>query len=542
MSTRARRKLIQWLVVVALFVVAILPIIPPVETGAGEATAFSTGSALNHVEAIARQPHPIGSEENARVRQYLGDELDELGLAAETQTIEVMDYFGTPGNTVPVVNVMARIAGSDSTGALALVAHYDTVPSTPGANDDSGAVATLLEIGRVLTTEPPLRNDVILLFTDGEEPEPRFGSTAFVRDHPWFNDVALVVNLEAAGTGGPSLLVEMSGSERWMIDLLADSAPSPATFSFVTEITGLLGGFGTDFDPFNDRNVAGWSFAYSHGGSVYHTERDSVSSVSPRSIDQQGSNTLALARTAGMLDLRAQEEDEGAVFFTVAGGRVVRYSDAFAVAISLICLAALVMGIVRRSRHSPGAFGRTIKGAGLVAGFFLVVSLAVGVLWTLVAGLRSTQGIWEGYVYLLVLLALVCSAWPAIKNRVGRSPNGPDLLGGSIFVWVTLALVTSILAPGASYLFTWPALFGVAFWLALPTERSALAEDLLFLAVVGAALIINVPAVDIFFQMAQPRPGNPDSQLLPVAGIAVGLGFLGFSLAHSVGSDHSRTE
>ncbi|NNC39134.1 MAG: M28 family peptidase, partial [Acidimicrobiia bacterium] len=147
MSTRARRKLIQWLVVVALFVVAILPIIPPVETGAGEATAFSTGSALNHVEAIARQPHPIGSEENARVRQYLGDELDELGLAAETQTIEVMDYFGTPGNTVPVVNVMARIAGSYSTGALALVAHYDTVPSTPGANDDSGAVATLLEIG-----------------------------------------------------------------------------------------------------------------------------------------------------------------------------------------------------------------------------------------------------------------------------------------------------------------------------------------------------------------------------------------------------------
>ena len=181
-------------------------------------------------------------------------------------------------------------------------------------------------------------------------------------------------------------------------------------------------------------------------------------------------------------------------------------------------------------------------GAGLVTGVFLAVILAVGMLWMLVGGLRPTQGMWEAYGYLLVLLALVGAGWLAIRKRVDRLPNGPDLLGGSILVWATLALVTSILAPGTSYLFSWPAVLGAAFWVALPTERSERAGGLLFLSVVGAALIVNVPAVDIFFQMAQPRPGNPDSLLLPVAGIAVGLGLLVFSLVQSIGRDQARTE
>jgi hypothetical protein len=538
MPTRTRWKWIHWTVALVCIAIAILPMIPPGEKDAGDPAAFSTPRALDHIESIARQPHPIGSEENARVGRYLGDVLRGLGLVAETQTIEVMDYFGTPGNTVSVVNVMARIAGTDPTGALALVAHYDTDPQTPGANDDSGGVAILLEIGRVLTAGSPLRNDVILLFTDGEEPAPRFGSVAFVQEHPWFNDVALVVNLEAIGTGGPPLLVEMSGSERWMIDLLAGAAPSPAAFSFVTEIAELLGGFGTDFDPFNDRNVAGWSFAYAHGSSDYHTERDSVSSVSRRSIDQQGSNTLALARTAGNVDLRAQDDEEGMVFFTVAGSRVVRYSDAFAVAVSLVGLAALVMGMVRRRRHAPGSLGRTIKGAGIVIGVFLAQSIAFGMLWMLMAGIRPTLGMGESYGYLLLLMTVACATWLTIRRRFQRSPDGPDLVGGSIFVWVVLALVTSLLAPGTSYLFSWPALFGSFFWLALPAERRWLTGGLHVSAVTGAALAVSAPAVDIFFQMASPRPGNPDSDLMPVAGIAVGLGMLVFALIHAVATEH----
>ena len=49
------------------------------------------------------------------------------------------------------------------------MAHYDSVPFGPGAADDGAGVVTLLETARALKAGPPLKNDVIFLFTDGEE-------------------------------------------------------------------------------------------------------------------------------------------------------------------------------------------------------------------------------------------------------------------------------------------------------------------------------------------------------------------------------------
>jgi hypothetical protein len=53
-------------------------------------------------------------------------------------------------------------------------------------------------------------------------------------------------------------------------------------------------------------------------------------------------------------------------------------------------------------------------------------------------------------------------------------------------------------------------------------------------------LILLVPAVDTFFQMAQPRPGNPDSQIVEVIAIAVALAVLAGTLVVSVGITRVR--
>ena len=188
--TRTARWWVRWISVLVGIGIAVLPLVPP--RAAGQETdlaEFSASRAFSHVEVIAQNPHPIGSEENGRVRRYLIDTLSGMGLSPLTQSVEVEDYFGAPDSTVDVVNVMIKLEGGDSTGAVALVAHYDTVPTTPGANDDSGGVGTLVEVARILVSDPQLDNDVILLFTDGEEPAPRFGSSAFVAEHPWFGDI-----------------------------------------------------------------------------------------------------------------------------------------------------------------------------------------------------------------------------------------------------------------------------------------------------------------------------------------------------------------
>ena len=122
----------------------------------------------------------MGTLEIERVREYLVETLTEAGLEPETLTVETPDYFRAPGGTVDVTDVLVRIPGSGDGEAILFMAHYDTVPTMPGANDNSTAVAALLEVGRVLASEPTPPNDVILLFTDGEEPTPLHAAGCFL--------------------------------------------------------------------------------------------------------------------------------------------------------------------------------------------------------------------------------------------------------------------------------------------------------------------------------------------------------------------------
>lgn len=46
---------------------------------------FSSARALTHLQHIAQKPHPIGTPENAAVRNYLVAELQALGLEPQIQ-------------------------------------------------------------------------------------------------------------------------------------------------------------------------------------------------------------------------------------------------------------------------------------------------------------------------------------------------------------------------------------------------------------------------------------------------------------------------
>ena len=272
-------KALPWFLVVAFIGFGFYSVVPPaaLPIDAPE-KEFSAARAVEHVKVIAREPHPMGSAAIVEVRSYLVRELEKLGLEPEFQTISAPNYF-EDGEPVEVVNIMATIPGSSTTGAVALMAHYDTDPPTPGANDNSAAVATLLESGRAILAGPQPRNDVILLFTDSEEPNPRYGSKAFVRESPVFHDIGLIVNLEAIGGSGPSSLVETSGSETWLVGQYSAVVSNPTAFSFVSEVTALIGEVGTDFDAFRNAGVPGFHFAYMRGSPIYHLPADALESV-----------------------------------------------------------------------------------------------------------------------------------------------------------------------------------------------------------------------------------------------------------------------
>ena len=65
--------------------------------------------------------------------------------------------------------MIARIPGTANTGAIAINAHYDGGATGPAAGDNGVGVAATLEVVRAVLAGPPLANDVIVVFSDGEE-------------------------------------------------------------------------------------------------------------------------------------------------------------------------------------------------------------------------------------------------------------------------------------------------------------------------------------------------------------------------------------
>lgn len=510
---------VSWVVLLLAGALAMASLVPPAPPAGLDTVAFSAARALDHIERIAREPRPIGTPANQQIRADIVAQLRVLGLEPETQTIRAPDYFGVSGESVEVVNVMARIPGTAPTTAVAVVGHYDTVPGTPGANDDASAVAIMLETARAILAAARLRNDVILVFTDGEEPAPRFGSSAFIAEHPWAGDIGFVINLEAVGAGGPSTLIAMNGPGAWVIARYAEAVPYPVAFSFLTTTAELIGGSNSDFDTFQIEGIPGVELAYLRGSPIYHTLTDAPERVSLRSLQHQGANTLALTRHIGNLELGLPRDDSNAVFFTVGRFSVVRYPAAWVLPIVLLAGGALVAAGWRQ-----GAWLRILRSVGATLATTMVAAAAAVGIWTVLGRLRGTMGVAESYLYLAGLLVLTAGIGTAVARLTGRLiGTGPDALG-VVIIWWALGLLTAIVAPGMSYLFVWPALAaGLTLVWRSPPAAGRWWQLAGWVLVVGTALVLLVPAIDIFYQLAQPRPGNLDSQILSLIAIPIVL-------------------
>ncbi len=197
------------------------------------AEVFAAGRAQKHVQAIARAPHPMGSAEAEHVREVLVQKLAELDLAPEVQSPRRGDS--------PARNILARLTGQGPRGkkALMLCAHYDSVPDGPGAGDDASGVAVVLEALRALKAGPPLDRDVIVLMSDGEE-NGFHGSRLFVDEHPWASDTGVVLNFDARGNSGPSIMFETSDGNGWLVRQYARAAPHPLATSLSMDIYRIM--------------------------------------------------------------------------------------------------------------------------------------------------------------------------------------------------------------------------------------------------------------------------------------------------------------
>jgi Zn-dependent M28 family amino/carboxypeptidase len=92
-----------------------------------------------HVEALAATPREPGSAAHARARQYIRSHLEGAGFAVRELASRCAGFECISLLTEPVATELPLVI---------IGAHYDTVPGSPGADDNASAVAALLELAR----------------------------------------------------------------------------------------------------------------------------------------------------------------------------------------------------------------------------------------------------------------------------------------------------------------------------------------------------------------------------------------------------------
>ncbi len=517
---------------------------------------FSAARAMKHLEVISQRPHPMGSAEHAAVRDYIVNELSAQGLRPEVQTATAVNpAWKGEFRAGTVQNVIARLPGAANTRAVMLVGHYDSVPNGFGASDDGAAVAAMLESLRALKSSAALKNDVIFLFTDGEE-AGLLGAYAFANEHPWARDVGLVMNFEARGNHGPSIMFETSNQNGWLIKEFAASAPRPVAHSLAYEIYRLLPN-DTDFTVFK-KSVPGLNFAYIDGITHYHTALDTIAAIDQRSVQHHGATALALTRHFGNLNLQ-QTRARNAVYFDLLGLTMVRYSAAVILPLAIVTTIAFVALLIFGLRK------KRLRISGLVWGFvallasLIVASLAVKLLWDLVlrfqdvAGVRGQGEAYESDLFFVSFVALALAITSALYIFFGKRTTIENLTAGALLLWLILLWLASLLLPGASYLPAWLLLFNLpplAYLLLAkqPDVKSTQFLVLLFLcAVPGMVLLIPliyqtyvgltlrlaggvIAILILLIGLLLPQLkliATPRKWLMPAAMLVIAVGFLG---------------
>ncbi|WP_433050192.1 M28 family peptidase [Dactylosporangium sp. CS-033363] len=526
-----RRPLTAAVVLVVLGVVAALGIWdvqPPAPRPASiSAAEFSAARAFEHVEHIGQEVHVTGSPAATRVRSYITDTLRSYGLAPQVQdTVGVNAGKFGDGGMAHVDNVVAVLPGTDPTGQVVLMAHYDSVQVSYGANDDGAGSSTLLEVARALTqggaAKP--RNDVVFVFTDAEE-ACLCGAEAFVGQHPLGQKQSVVLNFEARGSSGPAVMFQTSEGNADLIDVYAKT-PEPVGTSLAVEVYRLLSN-DTDFTPvLAQSRFTGLNIAYIDGSWVYHSPFDRTTTMNRASLQHHGDEALALARAFGRADLGPlmKPASGDAVYFPFAGF-LVRYPAALTWPLAILALLAVGALVFLARRRGLTSVPRTLAGLGLALVPLIAVAVAAQLLWALLVAIRPGYGelldparpTWFRFG-VVALTAAVLLCWYALsRRRVGPVP----LATGALGLLALLGAVFAAAIPGGSYLVALPALAGALAGIAALYVRHPLARLAVLTVSAAVATLILAPTVALFFPALGLATGAAPALFGMLLGLAV---------------------
>lgn len=496
---------------------------------------FSQNNARAHVGMLAGTigSRPAGTPANDRAREYIVDQLRRSGFEVRVQQAEARR--AELGRTARVNNIIGILPGTRRE-AVALVAHYDSVPEAPGATDDGLGVSVALEAARVTAARSPRQWTLMVLLTDGEE-LGLMGAAALVTDRDVMDRLHAYLNLESIGSAGSAHLFETGPGNGWLTRPWARHAPHPRGGSFGIEVYRRLPN-DTDFSILKQYNVPGLNFSPVGDSYAYHTARDTPERLSTGTIRELGENVVSIVQALDGIDITQRSPLEP-TYFDIGGVMALSFGPGV---FWFVAAAALLSGGVAWVRVTAAALrlagvGRwllTILWTVLGAGF--VVSSMIAVTWALRAA-REVYHPWyarPGRLFLLLVATGLAVGWS--MGRVGRwipararGVRHPVLTWSiTLPVWMALTALMLWLAPAAAYLWVFPlAAAGLALAVVPPGNAAAVRiASVIALAVAGTLWLFNVNellrfVVAIFGRLPLITPVFVYAAVLAAAGVMV---------------------
>lgn len=377
---------------------------------------------LRHVHVLAEDIGPRRAS-TARARKaaaYIISQLESVGLQPERMVVGVVD---TPAvNVGPLkflravqiyssdANVVVRFkAEKPQAGkAILVMAHYDTVPGSPGAVDNATSVGILLELARVLARAPPPR-PIILAFTAAEELRlagaRKLASTIA-------DEVGLAVSMDLIGTSETVTLNGLSSllGRRWLEFLAAVARKAdvpvraPMPHRVVSRLLPQLER--SDHGAFTERGVPAFHLYNRTLYLPYHMPFDTTDRVVTAAATNTGAFLVELTRTPGPLPESGGDQGFWLPFSDTP--RVVRALTAWIVEIiAILFVVASIVMVVRRKREPAKGVGLALVLPAYLAGW-LVATVALKLGQTLT--LHPSPWIHAPLRYVIATAAIAASA------------------------------------------------------------------------------------------------------------------------------------
>lgn len=406
-----------------------------------DAAGFSAARVAEDIEVISKKPHSVAHpEERAAVREYLVGRLDELG--ADTVLCFEYDSLVSPSNrpfvyTFDAVDIFAEfppLNPSEDDTYLMFVAHYDSryaqiMPKDTvwsyGAADDGYGLGVILEtMSQALKSRKDWKQGVKILFTDAEEVGMMGMKAIWENERELFDNVGLMINVEARGPWGPALLFETSPGNEKVMDLYAKAADYPFTYSLTTVVYSFMPMF-TDFTAVKDE-IPGMNFSTIADVNHYHTDKDNFSNISEKSIQHYGAQILPVTMEYLTNEVYSDKDylrsEDDTTNFTIPLLGLFNFSKGMYKVINVVIFVLFLLVFALEGVRGRLKAAKVFKTSALVLGMavlVLVLGELVAYLSALIAGadfklFGTIHGITFDNIAMIVSTALLAAASVAV--------------------------------------------------------------------------------------------------------------------------------